>query len=601
MKNSWETIYSSVNQDLSNIPDESRDVIVLSTFSNIDNYHKDNIAPANYQLSDHTIKLLDHCSRILRLGGLLFIYGNPHQLPFIGQYLYWLKDSNIEIIFKYWISLAIDNSPRNQTLKPISQGLLIFVKHNSQLKTPPKLLLNTDQARIPHVYCSACTLNVKDWGGKKHLMNPKGVAISDVWLDLPKLNIKDHITPDIILDRILLLTNYDNFSHLHIIQEQSTIEINSNIDANNSIDHNSSDEINHHQWQHLTSLEINKVYQGDCISFLERVNQLYPQGIFDLAFADPPYNLKKSYDKYQDQLAEREYLAWCDRWLLAMVNSLKPGGSLFILNLPKWAMHHAALLNSKLIFRHWITWDALSDPRGKLMPAHYALLYYTKPGAEITFNYASLDHPSIDRADARSIDGQVLPPDSPQYCLRPSCIKKRKRINDDKKIELSDIWSDIHRIRHKRDRDDHPCQLPEKLLERIILLTTNKDGLVFDPFCGAGTTAIAATKLERNFVVTDLDNNYVEITNEKLAEMRNNFKLFGNYQIARTTVNKPKSIASKREIEIYLQQLTQRLGKIPTETDIAEDNAEILNKIDLIYANRGAALKRCKVALVGER
>ena len=127
------------------------------------------------------------------------------------------------------------------------------------------------------------------------------------------------------------------------------------------------------------------------------------------------------------------------------------------------------------------------------------------------FNYSSTGE--------KASGENVRPPDSAKYCLRAGCVRDRKARGDDEKIELSDIWFDIHRLKHKRDRDAHPCQLPEKLMERIIRLTTNRGGLVFDPFCGAGTTAIAARKLGRHFVVVDSDPKYVRITNEKLAAM----------------------------------------------------------------------------------
>ena len=176
------------------------------------------------------------------------------------------------------------------------------------------------------------------------------------------------------------------------------------------------------QWPDLLSLQTNHVYLGDCVSFLKRSSSLHPHGAFDLAFADPPYNLEKAYGEYGDALAEKHYLEWCHAWLEGMARALKPGGSLFALNLPRWAIHHAAFLQQHLKFRHWIAWDALSDPRGKLMPAHYALLYYTKPGGTPVFNYSAIG--------LRRKKDFVLPPDSPKYCLRAKCLKERKRAGE---------------------------------------------------------------------------------------------------------------------------------------------------------------------------
>jgi site-specific DNA-methyltransferase (adenine-specific) len=191
----------------------------------------------------------------------------------------------------------------------------------------------------------------------------------------------------------------------------------------------------------------------------------------------------------------------------------------------------------------------------------------------------------------------VLPPDSLKYCLRAKCVKERKARGDDEKVELSDVWFDVHRIKHKRDRDAHPCQLPEKLMERIIRLTTRRGGWVFDPFCGAGTTAIAAAKLGRNFVVTDVDANYVRVTREKLAAMKENADLFGSFMVPRESVKKPRRTSTKREVELYLQSLARKLERVPTEKDVEADDATMLAKIDAIYPTRSAALKRAKVAL----
>ncbi|HMF57308.1 MAG TPA: site-specific DNA-methyltransferase [Pyrinomonadaceae bacterium] len=585
MEHLWERIDSEPLEKLRVLCSESKSVIVISTF--FDPLDKlDKASPANYQLTGTSIDLIKQCKRVLRIGGLLFVYGLPHHLSLIGQHLSYLRDNKTQMLFKYWITLDLDDTPRNSTLAPTNLGVLMFLKSKSNNRIPVPFHLNTSTVRVPHTYCSACGQNVKDWGGKKHLMNPNGIALSDVWRDLERVKVQDHIIHATVLERIYALTKHDNASYLHIVQDEPSIMIESSSEES-SLDTTLLTASN--EWKGLTTLELNKVYQGDCISFLERVSTLYPRELFDLVFADPPYNLKKGYDQYEDALAEQHYIEWCNRWLDGMARTLKPGGSLFVLNLPKWAIHHAAYLNRHLEFRHWITWDALSDPRGKLMPAHYALLYYTKPGASPVFKYSN------DRGIKS--DQCVMPPDSSEYCLRASCVKKRKRLGDDKRDELSDVWFGIHRIKHKRDRDAHPCQLPEKLMERIILLTTNRGELVFDPFCGAGTTALAARKLDRNFITIDLDPNYVRITQEKLVAMEQFTDMFGIPKIPRRSIKKNKAAASKKEIETYLQRLAQRLGKEPSEQDIEADDIEMLRKIDLIYPTRLAAIKRCRVIL----
>ncbi len=83
---------------------------------------------------------------------------------------------------------------------------------------------------------------------------------------------------------------------------------------------------------------------------------------------------------------------------------------------------------------------------------------------------------------------------------------------------VSDIWSDIHRIRHNKHRDPHPCQLPVHLLERILLMSTDEGDVVLDPFMVTGTTAVAAARLGRNVIGMDIDSEYVQITKKKLAQ-----------------------------------------------------------------------------------
>ncbi|HEX5218276.1 MAG TPA: site-specific DNA-methyltransferase [Verrucomicrobiae bacterium] len=424
-------------------------------------------------------------------------------------------------------------------------------------------------------------------------MNPRGAAISDVWRGLNHHVLRDNTLPAEVLQRLALLTDATKESALHLIQTGRGIEVRDakarSADLQVGSLANGPNRSSALQFAELAALESNHVYEGDCIPFLRRVKELHPRGAFDLAFADPPYNLEKDYSSYDDGLADPHYLDWCNGWLAGMADTLKPGGSLFVVNLPKWALHHAAFLSTRLEFQHWIAWDALSDPRGKIMPAHYALLWFTKPGAKPVCNYSPVG--------SRTRPDFVVPPDAPKYCLRASCIRSRKAQGHDEKVELTDVWWDVHRIKHKRDRDAHPCQLPEKLMERIIKLVTKPGDVVFDPFCGAGTTAIAAAKLGRKYVMTEVDPHYVGITNEKLAAMREHADMFGEFAVPRKSVTRKRGDVSKKEIERYLQELAAKLSRVPTEADVLEDRPGLLREIDLNYPNRGAAFKRAKIVL----
>ena len=241
---------------------------------------------------------------------------------------------------------------------------------------------------------------------------------------------------------------------------------------------------------------INKILQGDCLELFKGI----PDNSVNVTFADPPFNLKKKYNSYRDMKEFQEYLEWCRHWIREMVRVTKPTGSIFVHNIPKWLTYYATYLNEIADFKHWISWDAPTAPMGKsLQPAHYGILFYAKDVKQNKYNEIRYPH--------------------------KRCRKCRFLLKDygGKKSGLhpfgplvSDVWSDIHRIKNNKYRDHHPCQLPIHLLERLILMSTEKDDIILDPFMGTGTTAIAAKRLGRNYIGFELDPNYTEISKNKL-------------------------------------------------------------------------------------
>ena len=81
------------------------------------------------------------------------------------------------------------------------------------------------------------------------------------------------------------------------------------------------------------------------------------------------------------------------------------------------------------------------------------------------------------------------------------------------------------------ENTDHPTQKPEKLLAKLLLASSRENDFVFDPFLGSGTTVAVARKLGRHFVTTECDANYVRITNEKLAAMKEHADMFGEFVV----------------------------------------------------------------------
>lgn len=92
----------------------------------------------------------------------------------------------------------------------------------------------------------------------------------------------------------------------------------------------------------------NQIINGDSLEIMKEI----PDNSLDMTFADPPFNLKKSYEFYADDKEISEYLNWCKKWLHRMVEITKPSGSIFVHNIPKWLTYFASYLNEKAFFKH---------------------------------------------------------------------------------------------------------------------------------------------------------------------------------------------------------------------------------------------------------
>lgn len=244
---------------------------------------------------------------------------------------------------------------------------------------------------------------------------------------------------------------------------------------------------------------LDKVIRGDCLEVLSTIED----SSVDVCFADPPFNLEKKYTSYKDQKPAEEYLEWCKRWLSELVRVTKPTGTIFVHNIPKWLTYYACILNDIAYFRHWISWDAMSNPLGKtLLPAHYGILFYSKEPKEFKFYEIRSPH-----RKCRVCNSYLKDYGGKKDQMHPFGAL------------VSDVWTDIHRIRHNVRRDEHPCQLPIHLLERIVLMSTDAGDVVLDPFLGTGTSAIAAKALGRRYVGIELAPEYSVIAEDKLSRV----------------------------------------------------------------------------------
>jgi site-specific DNA-methyltransferase (adenine-specific) len=240
------------------------------------------------------------------------------------------------------------------------------------------------------------------------------------------------------------------------------------------------------------------VMEDDAVSFLKGT----PSDIADIVFLDPPFNLGKRYGALparEDRLPPRNYEDYMGETLSLAVRALKPGGSLFLYHLPKFAMSFGERLKTELDFRHWIAISMKNgfSHRAALYPAHYALLYFTK-----------------------GIPSHFVRPKVPvsvcRHCGKP--IKDyggyAKHVEDG--LSLSDFWDDISPVRHKSRKSRGSNELPARVMDRILGMAGHHGGLIVDPFAGSGSTGVAARRVGMRFVLNDRDAASCEVITSRL-------------------------------------------------------------------------------------
>lgn len=260
-------------------------------------------------------------------------------------------------------------------------------------------------------------------------------------------------------------------------------------------------------------LELNKVYCMDCIDFLEKLDD----ESVDLFLLDPPYfmgdkefkNKKKNYERVVEDWDNQwrsmyEYLDWCEIWLEISYEKLKPGGTILITG----TFHNAFDIHIMLkymggyidgewveplwTFRNFIPWfkpNAMPIFMAKQMGVYaYSCEYinYFSKGPVAYFNYDGL-----------------------------------KAYNDDK--QHRDIF--IINNRPHSESVGHPTQKPMKLWHLLVNAHCPHLGLVVDFFAGSGTTAIAAYKNDVNYILNDVNSEYVEMANKRIEEYSETHKI----------------------------------------------------------------------------
>jgi len=314
-------------------------------------------------------------------------------------------------------------------------------------------------------------------------------------------------------------------------------------------------------------LLINEPQCMDCLDLMH----LLPNGMVNLCFADPLYNIgKAAWDKIDG------YLEWCEQWIAEASRVLAPNGAF-------WVSHSEpdVLVDiSRMITKHgrgranWITWDKYNDAGNlqgfmdgftvtgvvrSFQPMAEYLVWHTDEDdwtaqcdRERGFIFepiraylagewarAGLTSRDIDRATGTQMAGHYLAriqwalPTRERYEQLRAYANNNNHGGEYLRREYEDLRREYEDLRYTfhnpgkvssvwqippAPRTWHPTPKPEALLERIILATSNEGDIVLDPFAGSFTTARVAQRLSRQWICGDNCAEYVERARAELAQ-----------------------------------------------------------------------------------
>lgn len=330
--------------------------------------------------------------------------------------------------------------------------------------------------------------------------------------------------------------------------------------------------------------EINKLILGDNLEILRNMNSesvdlIYLDPPF---FSNRNYEViwgdEGGVRSFQDRWSGGidYYIAWLKERVIEMHRILKPTGSIYL----HCDWHADAYIRVHILdkifgeknFLNHIIWQRTNNPKGSqfekknLGIATDSIFWYSKT-SNYFFNEISAreqlqngelakKYPNFDKK-GRYYCGPIVRGTS--MGLRPNLVYEYKgftpnkagwRMTKEKLIELDEngdlgwssnnkpfrklrpendkgnpiynFWSDINRIySNSKESIGYPTQKPEKLLERIILLSSKKGDIVLDPFVGGGTTVTVAERLERKWIGIDQSVQAVKVTELRLHHAMN--------------------------------------------------------------------------------
>ena len=253
-----------------------------------------------------------------------------------------------------------------------------------------------------------------------------------------------------------------------------------------------------------------KIYNHDCLDVLPGIGE----NSIDMIFADPPYMLSNNgmtcqngkmvnvnKGKWDKSRGFEEDTKFHDEWISLCAKILKPEGTIWISG-TYHSIYKCGYLLQKNNFHIlndivWFKPNAAPNLSCRFFTASHETLIWARKDkkARHTFNYDEMKN-------------GIFPEDT---------MKKEN-------TQMRSVWSIPAPKNDEKEFGKHPTQKPLDLLTRIIKASTKDGDTILDPFNGGGTTGVAALLVgARNYIGTEIDESYCEITVKRILHIATKF------------------------------------------------------------------------------
>jgi site-specific DNA-methyltransferase (adenine-specific) len=290
---------------------------------------------------------------------------------------------------------------------------------------------------------------------------------------------------------------------------------------------------------------VNKIIHGDCIEVLTKLND----ESVDLIIADPPY-WKVVGEKWDYKWRTLEdYIEWSILWLNQIERVLRKGGSFYLFGyfrtlvylIPELDKLNMELRQQIIINKGMQSVSGRATKNYKIFPnVTESILFFVKDSKPFIKDFLKQRQKELGLSSKQINEllgvksngggmwsiytGKNICKQVPtrelweklKIILKFDIPYENISITFNSIMGITDVWDDINFYEKNRI---HPTQKPYKLIERLILASSNENDLVLDPFSGSGTTALVARQLNRNFIGIEIDEEYKQSSEERLERV----------------------------------------------------------------------------------